>query len=133
MPEEGATPRAAPSSPPPYYRVPPTFGGKAGEDADEWLVHYKRVSKSDGLDATAQLTNVVFLTDTALVWYKNHEDALTTWEHFVDELKACFGDSVAKKKRAEQTLSQRAQLPDDFVRWSFVRELLLITWCHNVG
>lgn len=98
MPEEEAAPRAAPSSPLQYYRVPPTFGGKAGEDADEWLVHYKRVSKSNGWDSTAQLTNVVFsLTDTALVWYENHEDALTTWEIFVEELKACFGDSVAKR------------------------------------
>lgn len=44
------------------------------------------------------------------MWYDNHEKTLTTWDTFVQELKRCFGDSAARKKRAEQTLSQRAQL-----------------------
>lgn len=89
---------------------PRTFGGKSGEDVDEWLTHYKRVSNYYHWDAATQLSNVVFfLTGTALVWFDNHEDALTTWDRFVSEITECFGDSVAKRKQAEQTLLQRAQ------------------------
>ncbi|XP_075734723.1 uncharacterized protein LOC119187395 isoform X2 [Rhipicephalus microplus] len=98
----------------PYYRVPPNFGGTSGEDVDVWLKNYKRVSRSNDWDSNEQLNHVVFsLTDTALMWYENHEDMFTTWERFVEEVQMCFGDSDAKKKRAEQTLSQRAQLPGE--------------------
>lgn len=103
------TPRSvAPSQ---LYKEPPCFAGTASEDVDEWLKQYKRVSKLNGWDSAAQLSHVVLsLTNTALLWYDNHEDTLTTWEIFEEELKKCFGDSITKKKRAEQTLSQRAQL-----------------------
>lgn len=96
------------------YKEPPSFGGTGEEDVDEWLKQYKRVSKLNGWDSAAQLSHVVLsLTNTALLWYDNHEDTLTTWETFVEELKKCFGDSITKKKRAEHTLSQRAQLPGE--------------------
>lgn len=63
------------------------------------------------MDTSAQLTNVVFsLNDATLVWSKNYEDTLTKWDLFVEELKACFSDSVTKKKQAKETLSQLAQL-----------------------
>lgn len=103
------TPRSvAPSQ---LYKEPPCFAGTASEDVDEWLKQYKRVSKLNSWDSAAQLSHVVLsLTNTALLWYDNHEDTLTTWEIFEEELKKCFGDSITKKKRAEQTLSQRAQL-----------------------
>lgn len=81
---------------------------------DEWLTHYKRVSNYYRWDAATQLSNVVFfLTDTALVWFDNHEDILTTWDRFVSEITECFGDSVAKRKQAEHTLLQRAQVPGE--------------------
>lgn len=119
-----AVSRPAPGVPCQYYRVPLTFGGKAGEDVDEWLTNYRRVSRSNGWNSTAQLSNVVFsLTDTALVWYENHEDTLTSWELFVEELRAYFGDSSAKKKRAEQTLSQRAQVPGETCT-TYIEEVL---------
>lgn len=107
IPDETA-PRAATSSPLLYYRVPPTFGGTAGEDVDEWFVQYKRVNKSNGWDPAAALANVVFaaLTNIALVWYENHKDkpqgCTHDVGHFFNELKACFGYSAAEKKRAEQ-------------------------------
>lgn len=108
----------ASGAPGPWLRqdmiVPRTFGGKSGEDVDDWLTHYKRVSKYYQWDAATQLSNVVFfLTDTALVWYENHEDALTSWDRFVSEIRECFGDSIAKRKQAEQTLLQRAQIPGE--------------------
>lgn len=93
---------------------PRMFGGKPGEDVDEWLNHYERVSKHYCWDSAARLANVVFfLTETALMWFDNHEEALTTWDRFISDIKERFGDSVAKKKHAEQTLLQRAQLPGE--------------------
>lgn len=92
------------------FREPRSFAGQAGEDVDDWLTHYERVSRYNRWDSVAKLANVVFfLTQTALMWYENHEDSLTTWESFVEAIKECFGDLAAKKKQAEQTLAQRAQ------------------------
>lgn len=119
---------ACPSQP---YRQPRPYGGKAGEDVDQWLTHYERVSKSNKWDANDRLTNVVFsLTDTALVWYENHEDALTTWSIFVEELKSCFSDAAAKKKRAEFTLAQRAQLSGETCT-AYIEEILKL--CKTVN
>lgn len=100
------------------------FGGKLGEDVEEWLVHYKRVSAYNKWDRAAQLSNVVFfLTDTALVWFDNNEETLTTWDRFVTEIKERFGDSATKKKRAEQTLLQRAQVPGETCL-TFIEEVI---------
>lgn len=97
-----------------HQMEPRPFSGKLGEDVEEWLTHYKRVSKYNGWNSTAQLDNVgLFLTDTALVWFENHEDSFTTWDSFVIDLTECFGDSTTKRKRAEQTLLQRAQVPGE--------------------
>lgn len=93
------------------FREPRSFAGQAGEDVEEWLIHYERVSRYNRWDSVAKLANVVFfLTQTALLWFENHEDTLTTWERFVAELKECFGDTNTKRKLAEQTLAQRAQV-----------------------
>ncbi|KAH7934644.1 hypothetical protein HPB51_028990 [Rhipicephalus microplus] len=51
--------------------------------------------------------------DTALVWFENHEESLTTWDHSAIQLTECFGDSTGKRKRAEQTLLQCAQVPGE--------------------
>lgn len=100
------------------------FAGKPGEDVDEWLIHYKRVSAYNKWNSTSQLSNVVFfLTDTALVWFDNNEETFTTWERFVSQIKERFGDSVTKKKRAELTLSQRAQVPGETCM-TYIEEVL---------
>lgn len=106
--------RSAPVGPLRHYMEPRSFAGKVGEDVDEWLMHYARVSRYNRWDSVTQLEYVaLFLSETALMWYENHEDSLTTWEHFVEEIKKCFGDTHAKQKRAERTLAQRAQAPGE--------------------
>lgn len=65
-----------------------------------------------------------------MVWYDNHADALTTWACFVEEIKKCFGDSDAKKKRAELTLAQRAQLPGETCT-TFIEEVLKL--CKTIN
>lgn len=108
----------------PHQREPRTFSGKADEDVEEWLKHYQRVSKYNRWDQVMQLDNVVFyLAGTALLWFENHEEALATWEQFVDEIKQCFGDSISKKKKAEQTLAQRAQIPGETCT-TYIEEVL---------
>ncbi|XP_077491779.1 uncharacterized protein LOC144102362 [Amblyomma americanum] len=114
MPQDGGAEQAAPAAGHwQHHREPRTFAGRSDEDVDEWLTNYERVSRYNGWEATVTLANVVFLEATALIWFDNHEDSLTTWERFIEEVKKCFGDGSAKKKRAEQTLLQRAQLPGE--------------------
>lgn len=117
-------PRSTPVGPLQHYMEPRSFAGKAGEDVDEWLTHYARVSRYNRWDSVTQLEYVVlFLSETALMWYENHEDSLTTWERFVEEIKKCFGDSYAKQKRAERTLAQRAQAPGETCT-TYIEEIL---------
>lgn len=121
----------APSSAWQPYKEPRTFAGQPN-DVEEWLNHYKRVSQYNKWNAASQLMNVVFyLTDIALVWYENHEEILTTSDRFVEEIKKCFSTSAVKKKRAEQTLSQRAQLAGETCT-TYTEEILKLCWQVNV-
>lgn len=105
-------------------REPRKFEGKPEEDVDEWLTHYERVSKYNRWDAVARLENIVFSLDkTALTWFENHEEKLTTWDGCVEEIRKAFGDSEAKKKRAEQILLQRAQVPGETCT-TYIEEIL---------
>lgn len=120
------TQRSVPAAPRYHYMEPRPFAGRAGEDVDAWLTQYKRVSRYNCWDATDQLGNVaLFLTETALMWYENHEDSLTTWDRFTEELKKCFGDSDSKKKSAERTLAQRAQTPGETCT-TYIEEVLML-------
>lgn len=130
MSSDGDNQQPAARTSPYHYREPRTFTGKPGDDVDEWLSHYQRVSRSNGWNAASQLSHVgLFLDFTALVWFENHEDTLTTWDQFVEEIKKCFGDPATKKKRAEQTLSQRAQVTGETCR-TYIEEILKL--CKSV-
>ena len=115
MSEDGDAERGTPvTSHWQHHREPRTFAGKSGEDVDEWITHYERVSRYNRWDPTVKLANVVFFLEaTALIWYDNHEESFTNWDRFIDEIRKCFGDASAKKKLAEQTLLQRAQVPGE--------------------
>ncbi|XP_077519825.1 uncharacterized protein LOC144129553 [Amblyomma americanum] len=127
MPQDGGAEQAAPAAGRwQHHREPRTFAGKSDEDVDEWLTNYERVSRYNGWDATVRLANVVFFLEaTALIWFDNHEDSLTMWERFIEEIKKCFGDGSAKKKRAEQTLLQRAQLPGETCTM-YIEEIVML-------
>ncbi|XP_075742282.1 uncharacterized protein LOC119169209 [Rhipicephalus microplus] len=103
---------SAPTSSAPQLRDARPFASRPDEDVEAWLIHYKRVSAANRWDAASQLLYVLFfLTDTASMWYENREETLTTWDRFVSEIKERFGDPTMIKKRAEQTLMQRTQVP----------------------
>ncbi|KAH8021631.1 hypothetical protein HPB51_016027 [Rhipicephalus microplus] len=100
---------------PDYWALKPRiFSSKTDEDVDAWLKHFDIVSRYYEWGAPAKLVNVVFfLAGTALLWFENLEHVLPTWDIFVKELKACFGDTSSTKKNAEQTLLRRTQLPGE--------------------
>ncbi|XP_075738635.1 uncharacterized protein LOC119166784 [Rhipicephalus microplus] len=107
----------------PRHMVPRSLSGRVGEDVDEWLKHFNRVSKYNCWDASSRLSNVgLFLQGTALVWFENHEETITTWEAFETEIASCCGDPLMKK-RAEQTLMQRAQVPGETCT-TYIEEIL---------
>ncbi|XP_077522936.1 uncharacterized protein LOC144133634 [Amblyomma americanum] len=114
-----------------HQREPRTFHGETEEDVVEWLRHYERCSKYNRWNSTARLYNVVFFfAGKALTWFDNHEEILTTWSRFVEEISKSFGDTLAKKERAEQQLSQRAQLPGETCT-RYIEEVLKL--CRTVN
>ena len=118
---------------PSYWAPEPRiFSGRTDEDVDDWLKHYERVSRCHEWSTPAKLVNVAFfLAGTALLWFENHEHVLTTWPTFVEELKACFGDTSSKKKKAEQTLSRRAQLPGETCT-TYIEEVLKLCGLREI-
>ncbi|KAH8032553.1 hypothetical protein HPB51_026006 [Rhipicephalus microplus] len=119
----------------PDYWVPEPriFSGKTDEDMDAWLKDFDRVSRYYEWGVPAKLVNVVFfLTGTALLWFENHEHVLPTWDIFVKELKACFCDTSSMKKKAEQTLSRRAQLPGETCT-TYIEEILKLCGIVNAN
>lgn len=123
-PGEGHLPQSPPRVSWHPQREPQKFWGNAEEDVQEWLTHFKRVSRYNRWDASDQLANVVLSLDgTALTWFDNHEERLTTWDRFVEEISARFGDFATRKKKAEQTLLQRAQIPGETCT-TYIEEIL---------
>lgn len=97
-----------------HHMKPCPFSEKPGENVEERLGHCKHISKCNAWNTAAQIEHVaLFLTDPALVWFENHKEPSTTWDHFATEITQCCEDSSMKRKRAEQTLLQLAQVPGE--------------------
>lgn len=91
-------------------RDPQTFSGTGQEDANDWLLHYERISKHNIWDDTIKLANVVFfLQGTALSWYDNHEEEINSWDQFTKDFEDVFGNSERRKQEAQERLSRRFQ------------------------
>lgn len=65
MPRDEDAPTTASAGPAPiqHYREPRTFSAKAGEDVDEWLTHYERVSPVQQLERRLPTAERCFLFD----------------------------------------------------------------------
>lgn len=49
-------------------------------DVEDWLIEYERASKSNQWDPTIMLANIIYyLKETARVWFRTHEEELTSW------------------------------------------------------
>lgn len=120
QPESGrsATNAAAPVQPAititSRQRDPPFFAGLRGEDVEEWLEQYDRVSSFNCWDDTFKLRNVdLYLSEVARTWFRNHRDGISDWTDFTRQLRQIFGTSSARAAGAKKKLDARIQHPDE--------------------
>lgn len=86
-------------------RHPPVFAGLRGDDYEEWLDQYNRVSQFNRWEDTSKLGNVIcYLSDVANAWYLNNEDTLNEWAFITEQLRQIFGTPSALSHGANQKL-----------------------------
>lgn len=116
--EQDVPTRTAPAtaSAPPAWTVtsrqrdPRSFAGLRGEDVDDWLDYYDRVSAFNQWDDSMKLYNVPFCLDkVARTWFYNNADRLGDWNTFTEEIRKICGTSASRSESATKKLSQRVQ------------------------
>lgn len=91
----------------------PFFRGLRGDDVEDWLEQYNRVSQFNRWGDGFKLQNVGFyLSQVAETWYLNHKEKLTDWATFTEEIRKIFGVSSARSDVAKKKLETRMQHPD---------------------
>ncbi|CAN8023522.1 unnamed protein product [Ixodes persulcatus] len=71
---------------------------------------YDRASHHNRWDDSFKLANVVFfLKDTALQWFDNHEDEISSWDAFTAAFSEAFGKPERRKQQAKDKLVRRFQ------------------------
>lgn len=111
-------------------RDPPLFAGLRGEDVDDWIDNYNRVSSYNRWDDSLKLVNVAFyLTDVAKTWFLNHEEDLTDWTCFCTQLRQIFGTSSTRSEAAKKKLNERVQHPSETYT-SYIEDVLAL--CRRV-
>lgn len=56
------------------------------------------------------LANIIFyLQGTARVWFRNHDEELTSWEQCKQKLRELFGKPVGRQRAAQKELGSRVQ------------------------
>lgn len=105
-------------------RDPPIFSGTGGDDLEEWLSSYDRVSKYNRWTDALKLTNIAFyLSDHAKTWFLNHEQEVDSWAKFCQLARDQFGRTSIRKADAAYQLSRRAQLNDESYT-SYIEDVL---------
>lgn len=91
-------------------RDPGIFSGTNDVDVDQWLGMYERISKNYGWDPTVMLANVIFYLDkTPRVWFETHEEYITNWDTFKEQLRDLFGNPFGRQLAAKKQLAVRTQ------------------------
>lgn len=112
-------------------RDPQVFAGLRGEDVEDWIDNYNRVSSYNRWDDSLKLLNVVFyLADVAKTWFLNHEDTLTDWTCFTNQLRQIFGTASTRSETAKKKLNERVQHPDETYT-SYIEDVLAL--CRRVS
>lgn len=95
--EAGSNPAGASPAAPLAFAVttrqrdPPHFAGLRGEDADDWLDQYARVSAYNRWDDASKLQNVAFsLDEVAKTWFLKNEGRIADWADFCQQLRQIF-------------------------------------------
>lgn len=125
----------APQAPPLYIvnhqRDPPIFAGLRGEDVEDWLDNYERVSATNHWDDSNKLRRVsLYLTGVAKTWFLNHEIDLTDWPAFKQQLRQVFGTPAVRSALARRALDTRQQHPGESYT-SYIEDVLAL--CRRVN
>lgn len=111
-------------------RDPPVFTGLRGDDVEDWLDTYDRVSAFNRWDDDIKLRSVDFyLSDAAKRWYRNREDSIADWAAFTTQLRQRFGSSTARSDGARKNLESRVQQPHETYT-SYIEDVLAL--CRRV-
>ncbi|XP_049520915.1 uncharacterized protein LOC125944449 [Dermacentor silvarum] len=112
-------------------RDPHLFAGFRGEDVENWLDNYDRVSSANHWDEVMKLCYVSFyLTGVAKTWFFNHEIDLTDWSSFKQQLRQVFGTPAVRSAIAKKILDTRKQqLGESYT--SYIEDVLAL--CRRVN
>lgn len=112
-------------------REPPVFAGLRGDDVEDWLEHYDRVSQFNRWDDAYKLKSVGFyLSDVADTWYRNHRETLTDWATFTEKLRQIFGTPSTRSDIAKRKLDARWQRSDETYA-AYIEDVLAL--CRRVS
>lgn len=114
-----------------HQRDPHLFAGLRGEDAEDWLDDYERVSSANRWDDPHKLRHVSFyLTGVAKTWFFNHEVDFTDWTNFKQQLRQVFGTPAVRSALAKKTLDARKQHSGESYT-SYIEDVLAL--CRRVN
>lgn len=131
-----AAPIPAPQASPLYVinnlqRDPPIFTGLRGDDVEDWIDNYERVSATNLWDDPHKLRHVsLYLTGVAKTWFFNHEIDFADWPGFKQQLRQVFGTPAVRSALAKRTLDARTQHPGESYT-SYIEDVLAL--CRRVN
>lgn len=103
-------PAAAPTTANNPPRDPEIFSGLPGEDVEDWLDNYDRVSVYNNWNEASKLARVQFyVSQVAKTWFLNHESDFRDWSSFKDQLRRIFGTPTVRSEVARKKLAERVQ------------------------
>lgn len=112
-------------------RDPQMFSGLPGDDVEDWLDDYNRVSAFNGWDDKLKLASVNFhLREVAKTWYLNNKEDLTDWSRFTADIRKIFGTSTLRSDAAKKKLAERVQHPAESYT-SYIEDVLAL--CKRVN
>ena len=110
---------------------PPVFAGLRGDDVEDWLEQYERVSVLNHWDDSAKLTRVAFyLTGVAKTWFFNHELDFVDWTSFKHQLRQIFANPSIRSDIAKKKLAERVQQTGESYT-SYIEDVLAL--CRRVN
>lgn len=134
--ESGNSPPGASAAVPAAFTIssrqrdPPGFSGRRGEDVDDWLYSYNRVSSFNRWEDALKLRIVFFsLPEAAKTWFINYEHTIADWTNFTQELLKNFGTPCIRADVARQPLVARIQRPEKKFA-SYIEDVVAL--CHRV-
>ncbi|XP_075722244.1 uncharacterized protein LOC142765309 isoform X2 [Rhipicephalus microplus] len=118
MAQEQAKPNRPPAQPPAANPSPannppgepPIISGLPGENVEDWLDNYDRISVYNNWNEASNLARIQFyVSQVAKTWFLTHESDFRDWSSFKDELRRIFGTPTVRSEVAQKKLAERVQ------------------------